>query len=273
MAALVVVIAAAATVTIVVLRDDHSEDHETTAEPQRALHDSFGALRLPAPTGVAITPVGGGRSLLFGDQTPQDAWSTIKAPLGLAAERMHGMSRTEAHAVIDSDNRSARILTRSFGGPDEATKALENVLREGGDMVTEPARRHGRDFPMLGETRWALADSAGWTANLPCLTGSEHMLELMRGVSRVQDWGVRRIGGRSTAVKGGWGEAPDGGYVVRQIGLVTLPNGSQAAVSASVHKAGMTFETGTAALDQVAHWLKANLTRIPGGECPAPAAG
>ncbi|MGO3325454.1 hypothetical protein [Gordonia sp. (in: high G+C Gram-positive bacteria)] len=234
--------------------------------PAQTLQKSFASLHLTAPTGVALTPVGGGKPLLFGDQQVQDAWSTIKAPLGLAAERKHGMSRTEANAVIDSDNESARILTRSFGSPVKASDELAAVLREGGDTTTVPAARHGRDYPLLGETSWSLADSATWTAHLPCMIGSDHVLELMREVAGIQDWGLRRIGDRSP-VKGGWGQAPDGGYVVRQIGVLRLPDGSRTAVSMSTHLPGMTFEDGTRELDQIADWLTANLRLLPGGAC------
>ncbi|MCF8605484.1 hypothetical protein L5I01_19200 [Gordonia sp. HY442] len=234
--------------------------------PAQTLDESFAALHLTAHAGVALTPVGGGKPLLFGDQRVQDAWSTIKAPLGLAAERKHGMSRTEANAVIDSDNESARILTRSLGSPVKATEHLSAVLSEGGDTTTVPAARHGNDFPMLGETPWTLTDSATWTAHLPCMIGSDHVLELMRDVAGVQNWGLRRIGDRSP-VKGGWGEAPDGGYVVRQIGVLTLPDGRQTAVSMSTHRPGMTFEAGTRELDRIATWLTTNLHQLPGGAC------
>nr|WP_246372420.1 hypothetical protein [Gordonia humi] len=230
------------------------------------LQSSFDALKLPIPTGIAIVPVGGGDPILAGDQNVHAAWSTIKAPLGLAAERKHGMSRTEAAAVVDSDNESARVLTRSLGDPADASRELETVLREGGDTTTRPARRHGDDYPMLGETMWSLADSATWTSNLPCMTGSDHIVELMRDVSRVQEWGLRRVGDQ-TPVKGGWGEMPDGGYLVRQIGVVGLPDGDRVAVSISTHEPGMTFEEGTRNLDRVATWLTENLHRLPGGAC------
>ena len=232
----------------------------------KSLQDSFAALKLTTPTGVALTPVGGGDTILLGDQRVQDAWSTIKAPLGLAAERKHGMSRTEANALIDSDNRSARVLTRSLGSPVEASDELTAVLREGGDTTTVPAPRHGGDYPMLGETSWSLADSATWTAHLPCMIGSDHVLELMRDVAGVQEWGLRRVGDH-TPVKGGWGEASDGGYVVRQIGVLTLPDGEQVAVSMSTHRPAMAFEAGTRELDRVADWLNANLALLPGGAC------
>ncbi|GAC78704.1 hypothetical protein SAMN04488550_2827 [Gordonia malaquae] len=270
----VVTIVAVAVGVFLVLQRDHGGPSpaappttRSRADIEARLNASFDALRFRTPVGVAIVPVGGGTPLLFGDQTVHDAWSTIKAPLGLAAERKHGMSRTEANAVVDSDNNSARILTKSLGTPTEASEALADVLREGGDTVTVPPPHRGSTHPMLGETQWSLADSGTWTANLPCMTGSDHILELMRDVADVQEWGVRRLGDERTAVKGGWGPDADGGYVVRQIGVVTLHDGSQVAVSASIHTPRMTFEAGTATLDKVAEWLQAEFDSLPGGRC------
>ncbi|QRY60917.1 hypothetical protein JVX90_10620 [Gordonia sp. PDNC005] len=272
--AVVVIVAIAVGVFLVVRNDDESRPladaaptAQSPADAEARLTASFRALRFRTPVGVAIVPVGGGKPLLFGDQTVRDAWSTIKAPLGLAAERKHGMSRTEANAVVDSDNNSARILTKSLGTPAEASEALADVLSEGGDTTTVPPPHRGSTHPMLGETQWSLVDSATWTANLPCMTGSDHILELMRDVADVQEWGVRRLGDERTAVKGGWGPAADGGYVVRQIGVVTLHDGSQVAVSTSTHTPKMTFEAGTATLDKVAAWLKDEFDSLPGGRC------
>ncbi|EGD55787.1 hypothetical protein [Gordonia neofelifaecis] len=242
-----------------------STDHEAHV-PGPSLRASFEALDLPAPAGVALAPVGSTDPIVFGDTTPQDAWSVIKVPLALAAERRHGMTRTEAAAVIDSDNASARILTKSLGSPAEASEALAAVLDEGHDSVTSlPASTDGT-HPHFGETRWALSDSAVWTASLPCMLGSGHVISLMTGVSETQRWGIERIAA-DVAVKGGWGAASDGGYVVRQIGVVTLPDGSQTAVSISTHTPQMTFERGVQVLDRVARWLDDHLDSLPGGHC------
>ncbi len=241
------------------------------AEARRQLQAGFAALDLKVPVGVAIVPVGGGGvPILLGDQEPQDAWSTIKVPLALAAERRNGENRTETKAVIDSDNRSARLLTRSLGTPAEATAAVTDVLREGGDRgtVVQPAADDG-EWPHLGETTWTLTDSAVWTAHLPCMPGSEHVLDLMAHVAPTQDWGLNKIPGDRTAVKGGWGvDEGDEGYLVRQIGLITLNDGKRVAVSMSAHEPKMTFDAGAIALNTVGHWLGDNLNLLPGGSCP-----
>ncbi|GAC57061.1 hypothetical protein GOHSU_16_00180 [Gordonia hirsuta DSM 44140 = NBRC 16056] len=235
---------------------------------QEQLRVSFDRLDLPAPVGLALVPVGGGTPLLLGDQTPHDAWSTIKVPVALAAERLHGANRAESRALVDSDNRSARILMRSLGDPAQAAAAVTEVLREGHSTTTVQRAADGQ-WPQAGETVWPLADSATWTAHLPCLAGSAHILELMSHVGPTQDWGLQQIPGDRTAVKGGWGRNDDdSGYVVRQIGLITLDDGRQVAVSMSAHAPGMTFDTGGAALNGLGRWLGANLALLPAGRCP-----
>lgn len=243
----------------------------TPLSPQEQLHTSFDELGLALPVGVAITPVGGGATVLLGDQSALDAWSTIKIPLALAAERRHGANRSETKAIIDSDNRSARLLTRLLGTPDEAVRAVTRVLREGGDphTVVRPAGDDAQ-WPHLGETVWALADSAAWTAHLPCLSGSAHVLDLMSHVATAQNWGLRKTSG-DAAVKGGWGAEPGAGRLVRQIGILTLDDRTRVAVSMGVAAPKMSFEQGVGALNAVGRWLGRERSLLPGGSCPVAA--
>lgn len=246
--------------------DPTSGNPDFSGEEQ--LRASFDRLDLPVPVGLALVPVGGGTPLLLGDQTPHDAWSTIKVPVALAAERLHGANRAESRALVDSDNRSARILMRSLGSPEQAAAAVTAVLHEGHSATTVQQAPDGQ-WPQAGETVWPLADSAIWTAHLPCMTGSAHILDLMSHVGPTQDWGLRQIPGDRTAVKGGWGKNDDDlGYVVRQIGVIALDDGRQVAVSMSAHAPGMTFDTGGAALNGLGRWLGDNLALLPAGRCP-----
>ncbi|MFT3661925.1 MAG: hypothetical protein QM809_11140 [Gordonia sp. (in: high G+C Gram-positive bacteria)] len=238
------------------------------------LHAAFARLRLKTPTGIALAPVGGGTPVLLGDQTIRDAWSTIKIPLALAAERRNGQNRSETKAIVDSDNRSARRLTRSLGSPGEAVDAVTSVLREGGDARTLVLPATDDDeWPHLGETLWALSDSALWTAKLPCMDGSEHILALMAQVGRTQNWGLRKASSEDAAVKGGWGvDERDRGYLVRQIGILTLDDGSRVAVSMSVHAPKMSYDTGVTVMNTLGRWLGRHRALLPGGRCPGPPA-
>ncbi|MFT4088569.1 MAG: hypothetical protein QM658_15715 [Gordonia sp. (in: high G+C Gram-positive bacteria)] len=275
---------AAAVITVAsvaLLTNDQSDDEPvmqaspapvSAVDARAQLGSSFIALGLDSSTGVALVPVGSKEPWLFGNLTTPDAWSTIKIPLALAAERRNGANHTETKAIIDSDNKSARNLTRSLGTPAQAVDAVTAVLREGGDenTVVTPADDDG-EWPHLGETAWSLPDSAIWTAHLPCMAGSEHVLDLMHHVAKTQDWGLMKLGDRDPAVKGGWGQSDtDHGYLVRQIGLLTLPDGKQVAVAMSTHEPKMKFERGVTTLNKVAHWLGQKAALLPAGTCPAP---
>ena len=239
-----------------------------TISPDDELRAGFDELETGVPVGVAIVPVGGGPAILLGDQSPPDAWSTIKIPLALAAERRTGANHSETKAIVDSDNLSARRLTQSLGTPAEAVTAVTAVLREGGDSATVVVPAKDGEWPHLGETVWPLDASAAWTARLPCLPGSGHVIDLMSHVGHDQDWGLMRAGDVA-AVKGGWGsEDDDDSYLVRQIGLLTLDDDTRVAVSMSTTAPGMAYETGVEALNTVGAWLGRNLGLLPGGSCP-----
>ncbi|MFZ2512071.1 MAG: hypothetical protein WAW85_13410 [Gordonia sp. (in: high G+C Gram-positive bacteria)] len=232
-----------------------------------ASYDEFRA-ELAQPVGISIAAVGGGEVVSMGDQVSQVAWSTIKVPLALAAQRANGISAAETTAIINSDNASAETLWASLGTPEQAAEAVTGILREGKDTKTEvPAERRRAEFTIFGQTVWALDDAATFTANLPCLPGSEHVVGLMGQVAGNQNWGIESIASNTTAVKGGWGPAVSGGYVVRQIGVLTRKNGSQIAFALSTYTQQSTMESGIAALDQVGRWIGKNLKLMPSGNC------
>lgn len=223
---------------------------------------------LGQPVGVSIMAVGGGPAIDLGDQTPQVAWSTIKVPVALAAQRKNGVLPAENAAIVNSDNGSAESLWASLGSDQQAAQDVTAVLREGGDRKTVvPSEKRRAEFTIFGQTVWALPDAATFTAHLPCLPESKHVVSLMGQVAGNQQWGIEVISGRTTAVKGGWGPALDGGYVVRQIGLLTRKDGSQTAFALSTHAPGASMESGIAALNQVGRWIGANLAAMPGGRC------
>ncbi|MFC3243801.1 hypothetical protein ACFOJ6_17385 [Gordonia humi] len=174
---------------------------EKSSNAERRLTASFDDLALAQPVGLAVEAVGGGNSMVFGDQTPRVAWSTIKVPIALAAERRNGASDSESAAIIDSDNAAAEALWASLGSPDQAAAAVTEVLREGGDETTTvPSQKLRPEYTVFGQTSWPLADAATFTAHLPCLPGSEHVVSLMGQVARQSAVGPR---GDSGARHGG----------------------------------------------------------------------
>lgn len=241
-----------------------------TAGDPAALRASFSGFAdsLSQPVGVSIMAVGGGKVVSLGDQAPRVAWSTIKAPLALAAQRKNGITSAETAAIVNSDNGAAETLWASLGTPQQAAKAVTDVLREGGDKnTTVPSQRQRADFTIFGQTQWALNDAVTFTAHLPCLPGAEHVTSLMGQVAGNQNWGIEVIPSVSTAVKGGWGPGVSGGYVVRQIGLLTRKDGSQVAFALATYTPYSSMESGIAALNQVGDWIGERLDSLPAGNC------
>ncbi|MDL9938462.1 hypothetical protein QSJ18_17070 [Gordonia sp. ABSL1-1] len=237
------------------------------------LRDSFTAAVsvTGATVGVAMAPVGGDAvaALTLGDRTDRVAWSTIKVPLAVAAERVNGPSAAETAAIIDSDNDAAQTLWSSLGSDAAAAQAVTSVLREGGDQTSVvPARQRRAGYTIFGQTRWSLSAAATFTAHLPCMPGTDHVRGLMGRVAGNQQWGVEIMRApTSTAVKGGWGPGESSGYLVRQIGIITFGDGRATAVAMSALAGSMSG--GVAALNAVANWLSRHLRSLPRGRCPA----
>ncbi|MFT4088565.1 MAG: hypothetical protein QM658_15695 [Gordonia sp. (in: high G+C Gram-positive bacteria)] len=235
-----------------------------------ALKKGFAAVKgtFGAPVGIAVAPVGGGPVITLGDQSPQVAWSTIKVPLALAAERKNGPSASETAAIVNSDNAGAESLWASLGTPEEASAAVTAVLREGGDQQSVvPSVRQRPEYTIFGQTVWTLKNAATFTSNLPCLPGSKRVVSLMGQVAGNQQWGVESIQGYTTAVKGGWGPSVQGGYVVRQLALLTQKNGKRTAITMSTYAPGATMDSGIAALNRAGAWLAKNVAKLPNGDC------
>ena len=219
--------------------------------------------------GVAVAPVGKGSvaTVKLGDAAPGVAWSTIKVPLAVAAQRANGETAAESAAIINSDNASAEALWASLGSNEEASRKVEAVLAEGGNPTVEvPSQQLRAGFTVFGQTQWTLAQAATFTGHLPCMPGTDHVVSLMGQVAGNQQWGVEIMRTpKSTAVKGGWGPGADGSYLVRQIGLVTYRNGQRSAVAMSA--VGGSMESGITALNAVGNWLNKNIAALPRGGC------
>lgn len=61
------------------------------------------------------------------------------------------------------------------------------------------------------------------------------------------------------------GAGESGGYLVRQIGLITHRDGTQTAVAMSA--VGSSMGDGIAALNSIGNWLNRNVARLPRGRC------
>ncbi|WP_286135188.1 hypothetical protein [Mycobacterium sp. UM_Kg1] len=236
-----------------------------TAEPLQA---SFAQLAntVPGNVGLAYAPVGQNGVVTLGSLQSGVAWSTIKVPLAIAAIHANRPNAQElaAKAVTASDNDAAEQLWSSLGPAPQAAQQVQAVLRAGGDTGTAvESRRLRPEFSAFGQTQWPLARQAVFAAHLPCMPPAAPVYSLMRNTVTDQRWGLAGIG---APTKGGWGPGRDGGYLVRQFGIVGTPRGDLAVALAAEPKDG-SFGSGVAALNQMTQWLSAHAAELPGGRC------
>jgi hypothetical protein len=178
-----------------------------------------------------------------------------------------GLQRLIRKSVTASDNAAAEQLWTSLGAPPDAASQVQAVLRSAGDRQTRVQSRRVRPgFSAFGQTTWSLAGQATFAAALPCLKHGPFVLPLMGQVESGQRWGIGAVG-LPAQFKGGWGPGPGGGYLVRQMGIVTLPDGSRISLALASEPADGRFETGTANLTALARWAVANLRPAGKGAC------
>jgi outer membrane murein-binding lipoprotein Lpp len=229
--------------------------------------------RLGGANGIAVVPVGRQDVVTWGSLADGAAWSTIKVPLAVAAVRADGRrpsattARLVTRAVTASDNAAAESLWARLGPASAAASAVQAVLRDAGDGTTRVESRRVRPpYTAFGQTLWSLERQAVFAARLPCLGGAAPVVDAMGQVTSSQRWGLGTLG-TGTLFKGGWGPGTDGGYLVRQLGVIPLPQGGMVAVAVAARPADGSFATGTAHLDAIATWLKSHLRDLPQGRC------
>lgn len=218
--------------------------------------------------GIAVVAVGSDRVASAGNWSSGWAWSTIKVPISVAAVRDEDGAPSPSttgllrQAVTMSDNDAAGALYRRLGNGSSSSSsaAVQAVLRDAGDDATlvQPA--------WSGTTVWSLTDQAIFAAGLPCIEGSAPVLDLMGQITIDHRWGLGELGS-GARFKGGWGQNASGKYLVRQLGVVTLPNGDAVGVALASEPIDGSFETATADLSRMARWLSTQLGALSGGRC------
>jgi len=253
----------------------------TTIGPSPSAPDSAGlgvgfnklAARLGGSEGLAYTSLGGKGTTHLGSWRTGPGWSTVKVPLAVAAvAKADGRPDAAVQhlmrlSITASDNAAAEQLWASLGEPPAAASRVQAVLRSGGDADTRVQSQRVRPgFTAFGQTIWSLTSQAAFVAALPCIRYSEKVLALMGAVESGQRWGIGAVG-LPAQFKGGWGPGPAGGYLVRQMGIVTLANGSRIGLAIASEPADGRFGTGTANLTALARWAVANVKPRATGGC------
>jgi len=225
---------------------------------------------LGGQVGLSISGLGQAQGRQFGDLSGGVAWSTIKVPLAQAALDAGRASESDVTAAITaSDNAAAERLWASLGSGRRAAGAVQAVLAANGDGSTtvNPVRtRPG--FSAFGQTEWTLDAQRAFISSYVCAHRGSRITRLMQQVVPGQQWGLGAVG-REAGYKGGWGPAPSGPYLVRQMGWITLGGGRTAAVAMAAVAPSGTYEAGAQALSRVAEWITANFSGrdLGGGGC------
>jgi hypothetical protein len=189
----------------------------------------------------------------------------MKIPVAIATVRLakaqsrHDTLRLLRLAITESDNAAAMELWTRLGSPTAAAAQTQAVRREGGDTTTVvPAQQLRPPYSPFGQSDWSLAGQATFAASLPCMANTGPVLELMSQITPSQHWGIGTI--RTTvAFKGGWGPGTDGSYLVRQMAVVRLADGSRIGLSLAAIPGDGRFDSGVAELNAMAGWVAANI--------------
>jgi hypothetical protein len=234
------------------------------AKFQTGLHAKVGVVVRAVGTG-SVAPVGLG-GLDFGGQP---AWSTIKVPLVIASMRQHRASQptiSMVAAITESDNTAAEAIWEGLGDPATAAADVGKVLHDTGDPTTVESRKLRPEYTAFGQTDWSLTNQAKFLAAAACDQRSRPVLDLMGQVTGDQRWG---LGSSADAkIKGGWGPAPSGRYLVRQIAVVPAGQRGLTVVAMAAEPDSGSFAAGTQVLTQIGEWLHARMDALPAAACP-----
>lgn len=237
------------------------------------------AASLNGEVGAVIGSPGSSKAASFGSLQSGSAWSTSKVPIALRVLADEGgpsgLSSVQAEqmrsALTLSDNDAAEALfgdlERSHGGLGGASAAVGEVLREGGDESTQISTQGRGEFSTYGQTEWSLANQQRFMSSLAagCVVdpeSSDYVLALMGEVSS-DTWGLGSAG-LPARWKGGWGPGLDGGYLVRQMGILYVGDEEEAVVTLAALPADGQFATGESMATAVAQWLAKQAPKYAG---------
>lgn len=177
----------------------------------------------PGEVGIAVS--GASQTSSAGVAGEGPAWSTIKAPIAIAALRDGASPELVNLAIEQSDNDAAYALwSQVKWSEDNATAAIDEVLAEGDSRVQWQSPDDYGDVS-FGYATWPLREQAPFAAHLRCIAGSHNVYDAMSNLVDWQSYGLAELQGAH--VKGGWGLDEDTGiYTQRQIGSLELGEGS-----------------------------------------------
>lgn len=144
------------------------------------------------------------------------AWSTIKVPIALTAlehcpDRDFVLEQTTA-AIEWSDNDAAYYLWRCLGTDAEASQLVgEEIAKAGVSVHVEPA---------FGVTTWPVPAQARYAQYLASVPDDNPVIQEMHKINPEHSYGLGTIA--DIPFKGGWSDADDASFHVRQLGFFTI---------------------------------------------------
>ncbi|AZA10069.1 hypothetical protein [Corynebacterium pseudopelargi] len=258
------------TVTSTTTAESSTPDPGVSADLPQAILDAVSDVEADTGSRVSLAISSGvdQQPQFAGSLAPkQEAWSTIKVPLSIAALRQDpSLEPTMYLAITQSDNGAATQMWEALGGGEQAAAAVEAVLAEAGVEVDVPAEKTRAQFSAFGQTMFSTGQQASFAAALPTLDGAAPVLEAMGEVVAGQDYGLGTFEG--ARYKGGWGPDTSGAYLVRQFGLV-----GDTAIAIATKPADGTYESGQVVLTKIAQAIKPHLDSLGSADAQAQTAG
>ncbi|MDY3127359.1 MAG: hypothetical protein SOW59_04415 [Corynebacterium sp.] len=166
---------------------------------------------------VSLAVVGRDAEFTGGEEGREQAWSTIKVPIAVAAAQQGASEELIDATIKESDNNAAYMLwlevEQAKGSAETTVAELLGEVGSSADIT-----------PAFGESVWPVLDQARFGAALSCIDGAEPIYQAMDDVVDWQSWGLSNE--KNVRAKGGWGFDEDTGqYTARQLGVLKLPRG------------------------------------------------
>ena len=144
------------------------------------------------------------------------AWSTIKVPIALTAyehceDEDFVLEQTTA-AIEWSDNDAAFALWRCLGSDAEASALVSDEIAHAGTSVHVEAA--------FGTTEWPVPAQARYAHHLATIRPENPVIQEMHKIDEEHSYGLGTIA--DVPFKGGWSDAPDESFHVRQLGFTRI---------------------------------------------------
>ncbi len=225
--------------------------------------------------GVAIVPIGRAEEATqapwqSGTLTTTEAWSTMDVPIAIAVLRSdkqpEDLDYLFSRALLEGSSAGDDALWSFLGSDEVAAARTTAVLRDGVDSTTVipvVSPRAGSS----GHTQaiWSASDQARFMAGAYCMPDAWPVLTKLGEMPPDRAWGLSRL--PRAQAKGGTGVTVAGNEVVRQLGVVTLADGSKVGVSIIAAALDGTALTATKAVDELADELPKMAIGLGTGHC------